>query len=411
MVPRKKRSPRPGLRLVCGLACAWLLLACGRDGHASDPPAQAAAGTAAVPAWSLALAPVVEGLREPVYLDAPPGDPRLFLVERFGRILVLEGGRLLPTPFLDWSRRVETGFGEQGLLSVAFHPDYATSGRFFIYFTERGSGDVVISELRTSADRNRADPESAKELLRQPQFARNHNGGQLRIGPDGKLYAGLGDGGAAGDPREAGQDLGTWLGAVLRLEVEGSSRVPADNPFVGRAGALPEIWAWGLRNPWRFSFDRDTGDLYIADVGQNRWEEVHFAAAGAQAGLNYGWNVVEGLECFRGSDCPRTDFVDPMVVYPHKGGHCSVTGGSVYRGSALPELRGWYLYGDFCSGMLRALKVQGGALVQDLEISELVGGRKQLTRLASFGEDAAGELYLVLLDGRVLKLVPGGGGR
>jgi hypothetical protein len=339
------------------------------------------------------LQPVAQGLDFPLALATPPGDPRLFVAEKGGRIRVVRDGAVLPVPFLDVSGAVSEG-GEQGLLGLAFHPQYATNGRFYIDFTDR-QGDTRIVAYRVSADPNVADPASADTLLRIAQPFANHNGGHLAFGPDGMLYVAMGDGGAGGDPQGHAQNAGDLLGSLLRIDVNGPSgyAVPADNPFVGQAGARPEVWDLGLRNPWRFSFDRATGDLYIADVGQGAREEVDVspaAAGGAGRGANYGWPRTEGLSCYGAATCDRTGFVPPVLDYGHTDG-CSITGGYVYRGAAIPALQGLYFYSDFCSGWVRSFRLANGQATEQHEWPALKPGGT----VPSFGEDAAGELYVL----------------
>ncbi len=345
----------------------------------------------------LTLEPLVGGLESPVYLTAPPGDARLFVVEQPGRIQIVDGGTLLAAPFLDISRRVSYG-GERGLLGLAFPADYASRGQFFVHYSDL-NGDTRVSRFSTSADPDVADPDSEDVYLQVSQPFSNHNGGQIEFGPDGMLYIGLGDGGSGGDPLNAGQDLSSLLGTILRIDVSSDPpyRVPANNPFVTTAGARPEIWAWGLRNPWRFSFDALGGFLYIGDVGQNRLEEIN-ARALDEPGVNYGWRIREGDSCFNASTCSGQGLVDPVLSYPHGEG-CSVTGGYVYRGSQLPALSGRYVYGDFCSGWLRSFQLRDGSAEdgQTLDVGT-VGS------LSSFGVDGAGELYVLSLDGSVLRL-------
>ena len=347
------------------------------------------------------LREIADGLDFPVHLATPPGDDRLFVVEKAGTIRVIRDGQVLATPFLDIHEQVSGG-SEQGLLSIAFHPDYATNGRFFVDYTDR-NGDTRIVEFRTSADPDRADPAPIRKILGVDQPFANHNGGLLVFGPDGKLYVGLGDGGSAGDPRGNGQNRGSLLGSILRLDVNGEApyAVPSDNPFAGQTGARGEIWAYGLRNPWRFSFDRGTGDLYIADVGQNDREEVN-AAPGDEGGINYGWNVMEGSECFQGAGCDRRGLTLPVLDYAHGEG-CSVTGGFVYRGEALPELQGHYLFSDFCGGFIRSFRLAGGQVIEERRWPELEPGGS----VTSFGEDAEGELYILTREGLLFQIVPG----
>jgi glucose/arabinose dehydrogenase len=350
------------------------------------------------------LQEVAEGLDFPLYLTAPAGDPRLFIVEKGGAIRVVKNGTLLPDPFLDLGGQVSAG-GEQGLLGLAFEPDYSTSGRFVVHYTDLG-GDTRVVLYRVSADPDRADPASEQPVLSADQPFSNHNGGQIAFGPDGLLYLGLGDGGSAGDPDGRGQSLADLLGSILRIAPGQTSgyTVPPDNPFVGTAGASPEVWSYGLRNPWRFSFDRATGDLYIGDVGQSQWEEIDVApaAGGAGRGTNFGWNVMEGSHCYGSGDCSRSGLALPVLEYDHGQG-CSVTGGYVYRGSAIPALQGHYFYADYCGGWVRSFRLVNGAPSDQADWPTLRPGGG----IPSFGEDAAGELYLLSADGRVFKIVPG----
>jgi glucose/arabinose dehydrogenase len=354
-------------------------------------------------AFTLEVEPVLSGLRSPVFVAAPPdGSNRLFVVERGGTIRIAENGRLAPQPFLDLSSAITAG-GEQGLLGMAFHPRYAENGRFFVMYTAR-DGDNTVARYQVSSDPNRADPNSATVLLAIEDFAPNHNAGMLAFGPDGYLYVGTGDGGAAGDPRRNGQNLNALLGKMLRLDVDGGGpyAVPSDNPFVGRNDARPEIWAYGLRNPWRYSFDRETGDLWIADVGQSNpgYEEVNLQPAGSSGGENYGWNRMEAGHCWEPrSGCDRSGITLPVHEYEDRvSGECSITGGYVYRGAEEPALRGAYLFSDYCSGRIWSLHQDGGAWVRtELLDTDL--------RVSSFGEDDAGEAYLTDLDGgRVYRL-------
>lgn len=360
-------------------------------GPAPPPsPASIASGDPAGVRISLEL--VVDGLAAPLFATgAGDGSGQLFVVEQGGRIRIVRDGQLLSEPFLDIRDRVRSG-GEQGLLGLAFHPGFgAAEDRFYVNYTDR-SGDTVVAEYRRSADPDRADPASERVLLRIDQPFANHNGGMLAFGPDGRLYIGTGDGGSAGDPFDAGQRLDTLLGKLLRIDPEPSSsgpyRVPSDNPFVGRAGARGEIWAFGLRNPWRFAFDRRTGQLWIADVGQDRYEEVDRAPGGLGRGANYGWARMEGRHCYpSGEGCARPGFVLPLAEYDHSLG-CSVTGGYVYRGARFPSLAGVYLFGDYCSGRLWGVASGGPDEQEPVLLAET--GRT----ISSFGEDDAGELYL-----------------
>jgi glucose/arabinose dehydrogenase len=371
--------------------------ACGSD----QPTAPSGPPEGPVP---VALQDVATGLDLPVYLTAPPGDPRLFIVEKGGAIRVVAGGTLLPTPFLDLTGRVSTG-SEQGLLGLAFDPAYATSGRFYVHYTDP-AGTTTLSSFRVSAGSpDQADPASETVLLTAEQPFDNHNGGQILFGPDGMLYLGLGDGGSGGDPGGRGQSLADLLGDILRVDVgDGTSyTVPSDNPFVAVAGARPEVWSYGLRNPWRFSFDPASGDLYIADVGQNAWEEVDVAtaASGAGRGANFGWNATEGRHCFADPGCDPAGYALPVLEYSHAEG-CSITGGYVYRGAAIPALQGHYFYGDYCSGWVRSFRFQDGQATEPYQWSTLAPGGP----VTSFGQDAQGELYLLTAGGRVSRIVP-----
>lgn len=391
---RRNHAPRGHhLAPVLALAAAF---ACGDEATGPrTPPGNGNGGPQAV-----RLAQVAAGLESPVHLTAPPGDPRLFVVEQPGRIRIIEDGELLPTPFLDIASKVGSG-GERGLLSVAFHPDYASNGRFYVNYTDR-SGDTRIERYTVSAaDPNRADAASAKLILTVAQPFSNHNGGLLLFGPDGMLYIGMGDGGSGGDPQGHGQNKATLLGALLRIDVDGGDpyAIPPDNPYVGETGARGEIWAIGLRNPWRFAFDPPANRLYVADVGQNRYEEVNVVAADAP-GLNYGWNIMEGAHCYPGGSCNTSGLVVPALEYTHDDG-CSITGGFVYRGAAIPSLVGHYLYADYCAGWIRSFRYDGAAAADRREL--IAGGAGNIL---SFGQDAAGELYVLSSNGRVYRIEP-----
>jgi len=335
--------------------------------------------------WQL----IVAGLVRPVDLQ-PDGSDRLFVIEKAGRIRIIENGGLIETPFLNIEDRVNDSSNEMGLLGLAFHPIYAQSGYFFVNYTGNG-GDTIISRFRVSRDSNIADPASEIILLRLNQPFRNHNGGTLQFGPDGYLYAGLGDGGSAGDPFGNGQKMDTLLGKVLRMDVDSADpyAVPADNPFGN------EIWDYGLRNPWRISFDRLTGDLYIGDVGQGTWEEIDIHPANASGGINFGWNYREGAHNYSGT--APAGLTDPVAEYSHTEGGCSVTGGYVYRGF-MSEWNGIYLYGDYCTGYVWGLVKFG----EDWQTQLLFETGERIT---SFGQDEGGELFLVSDGGRIYKLV------
>ena len=341
-------------------------------------------------------------LSGPVDLQAAPGDTaRLFIVEKPGRILIFKNGGLNPDPFLDISSRVSNG-SEQGLLGLAFHPQYATNHKFYVDYTD-GNGDTHVVEFLASANPDSASA-TEREILFVGQPAANHNGGQIAFGPDGYLYIALGDGGGAGDTYHNGQNLGSLLAKILRLNVDSGSpySIPADNPFVGRTGAREETWDYGLRNPWRFCFDRSNGDLYIADVGQNLWEEVDYEPHGA-GGKNYGWNVMEGLHCYGSATCNQTGLTLPVVEYQHSsGGPCDVQGGYVYRGSRVTQLTGYYLYIDYCTGAVAGFKYVGGAATAIRYWNEVSPGGG----VVSWGEDSRGELYLMTYGGTVYRIIP-----
>jgi len=351
----------------------------------------------------IVLEPVVAGLSGAVYLTAPPGDgDRLFVVRRGGLVTIVESGAALPTPFLDLRGAVTSTGGEQGLLSLAFHPQYATNGRVYASYTNT-DGDTRVVRYTVSADPDQIDPATADTVLAVDQPYTNHNGGLVTFGPDGHLYVGLGDGGSGGDPQNHGQTLSTLLGSILRIDVDGGSpyAIPADNPLVGQTGARAEVWAYGLRNPWRFSFDRANGDLYVADVGQNAIEEVNFEAAPSAGGRNYGWRIMEGSACFNpASGCSTGGLTLPVHEYAHAEG-CSITGGYVYRGAAAPGLQGRYFFGDFCSGWIRSFAVVAGVALGVQDHTDALG---TVPQLASFGEDGVGELYVVSLAGSVWRL-------
>lgn len=355
-------------------------------------------------AVNLKLTKVAE-LERPVAMTTRPGDETLYVTEKVGRVRAIHNDELDRTAVLDISSMVGSSGNEQGLLGLAFSPD---GSKLYVHYTNRG-GDTRVDEYAVDAA-GAVDPASRREILTQDQPQSNHNGGELAFGPDGFLYLGLGDGGGAGDQGSGhvsggnGQSLGTILGKILRIDPTPSAgrpyTIPPDNPFVGTAGARPEIWAYGLRNPWRFTWDTSTGDLWIGDVGQNAWEEVDLAtkASGAGRGVNYGWNVWEGTHRYRDGDAPGA--VAPVFDYSHDGGNCSVTGGYVYRGSRIPALRGEYLFADYCGGSLRALVAQDGKVVQDRILPV------RMPSITSFGQDANGELYVLSDEGSVSRVEP-----
>lgn len=364
----------------------FILLACKSEAKA-DPPSDREYVLTSI---------ITEGLTRPLFVTTPPGDTdRLFVVDQPGEIYVYQDGAMLETPFLDISSIVNDQGNEQGLLGLAFHPDYAENGYFFVNYTAQDGSTVVARYSVSADDPNLADPDSEEVVIWIEQPFANHNGGMLAFGPDGYLYIGMGDGGSAGDPNNNGQDPFTLLGAMLRLDINTEPyAIPLDNPFADGTEGRPEIWAIGLRNPWRFSFDRATGDLYIADVGQNQYEEVNFQPADSTGGENYGWNIYEGRHSYEGQELDGT--VKPIAEYSHDLG-CSVTGGYVYRGSELPELEGVYLYADYCSGTIFWLKNTDGEWEGDVFMNTD-------SPISSFGEDANGEIYVTDHLGRVFKL-------
>ena len=374
------------MRIVV-LTCAVALLA--KTALTADPPA-------------IRLQRIVGGFEMPLDARFPDdGSGRLFIVEQRGRVLVMKNGALLSTSFLDWRSKVSC-CDERGLLGLAFPKNFAQKQHFYINYTDT-SGNSVVSRVRVSGDPDRADANSEEVLLQVTQPFANHNGGNLVFGPDGLLYIGFGDGGSGGDPQNNGQRLGTLLGKMLRIDVESGQSPytsPPSNPFVNMTGARPEIWAYGLRNPWRYSFDRETGDLWIADVGQNRAEEVNFQPAASKGGENYGWRRFEGLQCYPpGSNCDPTGVTMPILEYG-RGLGLSVTGGFVYRGSRYPALRGWYLYGDFGSGNLWGVQRSGASWDNRLLLATGAA-------ISSFGEDPSGEIYLVDYRGSISLITAG----
>lgn len=372
----------------------------GTTGNNSSPP----------PPSSIAvkLQPITTALSAPVFMTAPPaGNNRLFIVEQGGRIKIFDvlNQSLLSTSFLDLSGAITSG-GERGLLGMAFDPAYQVNGRFYIYYTDM-NGDIAIAQyVRSANDQNQANPTQVSLLqsIPHPNFA-NHNGGMLAFGPDGCLYAGTGDGGGDGDPDNNGQNTASLLGKILRLD-PGTGNACTNsiaNPFASGGGAS-EVWSFGLRNPWRFSFDRQTGDVYIGDVGQDTREEVDVALspnAGRQS--NYGWRLMEGFLCFNPStNCNSGGLTLPVLDYPHTGGACSIIGGYVYRGTAIPALNGTYFYADLCAGFVRSFMLQNAQVTDQFEWPSLSPG----TSITSFGEDAQGELYIMTLGGGLWRISP-----
>jgi glucose/arabinose dehydrogenase len=388
------------------LAALLALGGCGSDDEDSGRSVTGSSTGRTRPAQTGVKLVEVGRFTSPVYVTAPRGDPRrIFVVEQNGAIRVVRGGKRLARPFLDL-RSIVTSGGEQGLLSMAFAPDYAKTRRFYVNYTAR-DGMQVVAEYR----RSRASPDRAlgtgRTVLRYDGVESNHNGGLITFGPDRLLYVGTGDGGGGDDQhgeRGNGQDLSSLLGKLLRIDPRPSGgkpyRIPSGNPFVGRSGARPEIYSYGLRNPWRFSFDRSTGDLTIGDVGQDEVEEIDFVRKDEAGGVNYGWRPFEGRR--RNFSEPAPGAVDPVLELSHNDGNCSVTGGHVVRDNSLTGLVGSYVYGDFCKGQLRAARLRPGAAIGDRAL-----GLPTVDSLSSFGEDALGRVYVMSLNGPVYRLAPG----
>ena len=391
-----------GIALLVALFAATSLQAQDSTAQAQD---NAARSTPPDPA-GVKLVPVVSGFDRPLYLTGAGDDSgRLFVLEQSGKIWIIKDGQKSAAPFLDvsslLSRDVFNGsYSERGLLGLAFTPDFKSSGVFFIDYDDT-NGNTVIARYHVSADNpDVADASSATTFLTQKQPYANHNGGQLAFGPDGYLYIAFGDGGSGGDPQNHAQDLGTWLGKILRIDVSGDRySVPSDNPFVNTQGALPEIWAYGLRNPWRFSFDKQSGDLYIGDVGQNQWEEIDFQAAGDPGGEDYGWNIYEGLHPYSGAAAPA-NMTLPVAEYSHSEG-IAVTSGYVYRGTKLPDLVGVYFYGDYGTGTIWSLYRDASGQWQNNIFMKNSGNT-----ISSFGQGDDGELYLANYGGSIMSFEP-----
>lgn len=351
------------------------------------------------------LVTVAEGFHRPILLThAGDGSGRLFVVQQSGRIRIVSGQGYQDPPFLDLSEQIDQAarsimYSEGGLLGLAFHPDFKENRQFYVNYTDLNGDTVVARYTVPESTSDQADPASETVLLRVDQPYPNHNGGNLVFGPDGYLYIALGDGGSGGDPQGNGQNPGTLLGSILRIDVDNGEpyAIPPDNPYTTNPDFAPEIWAWGLRNPWRYSFDRATGDLYIADVGQNLWEEVNFQPADSPGGVNYGWNIMEATHPYSGVPIPD-GLTLPFTEYAHNP-HCSITGGYVYRGAELPDLQGVYFFGDWCSGTIwDSYRDESGTW----HTSEFMRAGRQIS---SFGEDESGELYIVDYAGVILRLV------
>jgi glucose/arabinose dehydrogenase len=424
-----------GPRIVAAVIVALLFGACGgNDGRggliaqptaplASPPgpagtalPASTAPAATTTPVASDATGPLPQvklqrlgtvGFRQMTGMYELPGTPARYLVlEKQGRVMAFEAGNpeRAPTVFLDIQDRVEDSSSETGLLGLALSPDFTTSRVFYLNYTAGGPLRTVVSRFTANMNLTAANAGGETKIIEIPQPFTNHNGGEVRFGPDGMLYIGMGDGGSARDPQGNGQNRNALLGKMLRIDVSGSDggrayRIPPDNPLAGQQGVREEIWALGMRNPWRFSFDRQTGALWTGDVGQNAREEVDLIKKGA----NYGWNILEGTQCLSGgSNCNRTGLEPPVIEYPTAGSDCAVVGGFVYRGEGIPALRGAYVYGDYCSGKIWALRYDGSRVTEQAQIASMSGA------MSSFAEDSRGEIYALSFatSGGVFKLVP-----
>ncbi len=366
---------------------------------------------------------IAGGFDQPILVTSPPNDPRLFVVSKHGAISIVKDGNVLPEPFLDIDGRVASrpADNEQGLLGLAFHPDFARNGRFFVFYTrlvgekQEDAPDRVSEFLVSKENPDVADPESEREILELEDLEPNHNGGMMAFGRDGYLYIGMGDGGSGNDPDGNGQNKSTLLGDILRIDVNPTDvpyAIPPDNPYVGARGdpaPREEIFISGVRNPWRWSFDRDNGDMYIGDVGQGTWEEVDVLPADQQSGVNLGWNTMEGNECFPPSkkDCNRDGLVLPVDVYENKGG-AAIIGGYVYRGACFPDIQGWYFYGDYNGENVTKFVFADGTATEKADVTKDIDPDSVIDGLSSFGEDAYGELYVVSLrGGAIYRIVAG----
>lgn len=382
-----------------------LIAACGNEPSAPPPPPP--------PPPPVVTLQQIGTFRQPTYLTAPPGDTaRVLIAERAGRVLLRKSGVLQGRPFLDLRGRIDST-DENGLFSLAFDPQYAANRRFYAFYTSIGGDIRIVRYLVSATNPDSADGSQADTILAIPHPTAgfslpfgNHHGGQLQFGPlDGMLYVSLGDGGCCGDPQLNGQRKKTLNGKLLRIDVSGVTgyTVPPDNPYVADTSYAPEIWSWGFRNPWRFSFDRQTGDLYIGDIGDAAWEEIDAAPApNAGKGVNFGWSMYEGTHCYH-APCSTSGISMPLVEYAHVSNNCSVTGGYVYRGTSVTSLIGHYFYGDLCSGFVGSFLLSNGQATQQKNWTQPLspGGG-----LVSFGEDARGELYMVLYGGGVYRIVP-----
>ena len=384
--------------LMSVLSCAGIV-------HAQESEPETVITRAQAPsADAIALTVVADGFARPLFLThAGDGSDRIFVLEQTGKILVLKNGERAEFPFLDISALItqtaDRPYSEQGLLGLAFHPEFPSNGVFFVNYTDRRGTTIVASYQVSLSNPDIADINSGQIIFQLAQPYANHNGGHIEFGPDGYLYVSLGDGGSANDPLGAGQNRQLLLGSILRIDVDSALpyAIPPDNPFVDDNRALDEIWAYGLRNVWRFSFDRGTGDLYMGDVGQNRWEEISFQPADSAGGENYGWNVWEGSHPFAGGIAKN--HVEPIFEYRHDAG-CSVTGGYVYRGELIPELEAAYIFGDYCSG-----RIWASYRDEDLQWRTIELLRTNMA-VSSFGEDESGELYVIDYAGAIYRFDP-----
>jgi glucose/arabinose dehydrogenase len=385
-----KNAERDTLSVILAVI-TLLMTACSLQSCYERKSSPVSTDSSSIPHISLNL--VASGFSQPIGIaNAGDGSGRLFIVEQGGLVKIIKHGATLTAPFLDVSSRLKSSSGEQGLLGIAFPPGFGSAKPYVYtdYTGTAGIGDTVIARYTITANPDAADPASEQVLLTVVQPFVNHNGGQLVFGPDGYLYIGFGDGGSGGDPFQNAQNPLVLLGKILRIDVSsgtGTYSIPSSNPFVGNPAYRQEIWALGLRNPWRFSFDRQTGDLFIADVGQDTYEEVNFQAAANAGGANYGWNIMEGLHCYTASPCDQNSLKLPIIEYDHSHGDCSIIGGYIYRGSRYPALGGVYLYGDYCSGRIWGVKLTGTAVENKLLLDSGMF-------LSTFGEDEDGNIYV-----------------
>ena len=374
---------------------------------------------------------IADGYKKPVFITSSPNNAKLlYIVEQAGLIKIINDGKKLSRPFFDINKRVvnpNRPGDERGLLGFAFHPNHTNNGKFYINYMDN-DGNTIVSEFSTNSEL-RANHKSERIILKLKQPYGNHNGGDIQFGPDGYLYISIGDGGKAGDPLNAGQDLSSLFGKIIRIDIEQKPYgIPKSNPFFGQKDKREEIWAWGLRNVWRFSFDKQTGDKYLADVGQNKWEEVNFEPASSKGGLNYGWRIMEANHCYDPKEnCPTEGLIKPIIEYPNDANHpafafriieelsfsetdvegCSVTGGYVYRGQRIKSMQGQYIFGDYCSGNIWTLKVVNGKAINFKNRTEEIniGGGEFTTYISSFGQDSDGEIYIIDYNGGIYKLI------